>query len=695
MEAGSTFTEYKAVGTVRSVGRATISGTHATSYYRPDIDGLRAIAVLIVILCHAGFAGFAGGFVGVDIFFVISGYVVAGAIWREQATGAFSLAQFYARRMRRLAPAAYCMVFATIAFAIRFSFPEDAYEVLKNGAFVALFYSNIYLAKQTGYFAPSADKQALLHTWSLSVEEQFYLVFPLLLVVLRRAKPSVRLCALIALFAGSLAYSQFSATHALPRAYFSIQTRAFEFLIGVLVAYLQVQRRRTNEHSLANEALTVIGIVIIAFCTVRFSGETPMPGLAALVPCIGAMLILWSGNRSTLAGSLLGNSVVVYAGKLSYTLYLWHWPVFFALRRFQLTSATWMAAGIAASLGVSVATHHLIEEKIRRAPWSIKRTFGLLFCLPVLVIGAAIGVAKRTDNFAQFYPADLRQSYEQTGHSVFEGPRANRCWNKVEITAAADCTVGDPAGKRGVFWGDSHAYHLIRFVDQVGKSQHLALHDVTLSMCPPMSRGPAHAGTLAFQAHRERCLEHNRLVTEYILGNPGIQLVLMAAVWPNYIHEGPQDGAKPTLHGFLPGDRYLEDTVKALRAAGRQVVLIDDVPSAPTALENCVSNRLYGVGSRSDCSYAAADAKAAHAPTERLFASIMRESPGTPVIHTYDAFCDGHRCRTEYEGVALYRHNDVGHLGLGGSEILFSAYLRKHPAELASMFGSIKHSEGD
>lgn len=695
MKAGSIFADgSNAQGAIGSAKSAATSISGAATYYRPDIDGLRAIAVLVVILCHAGLTGFGGGFIGVDVFFVISGYVVANAIWREQSARTFSLVGFYARRMRRLAPAAYSMVFATIAFAICFSFPEDAYEVLKNGAFVALFYSNIYLAKQTGYFAPTADKQALLHTWSLSVEEQFYLVFPLLLLALRNTKPYVRFGALAAIFAASLAYSEFAAAHALPRAYFSIQTRAFEFLAGTLVACVRTARTPTGG-TLANELLALIGVVIIAVCTVRFSGATIMPGLAALVPCLGAALLLWAGDRSRVAAAVLASAPFAYVGRLSYALYLWHWPVLFALRRFQLTSNAWLGVGFAATAAISIATHHLIEQRVRRAVWSPQRTFLLLFLIPAAAIGGAIGIAKQTDNFARFYPGDLRRAYEQTGHSVFEGPRADVCWNKVEVTRAKDCTVGAPGGVRGVFWGDSHAYQLIEFVNQVGAKQGLALHDVTLSMCPPMSTGPSHAGSLAFQGHREKCLQHNRLVTDYILSDPEIQVVVMAAVWPNYVHEGRADGATPTLHGFMPGDRYLEETVHVLQAAGKRVVLIDDVPTIPPDLENCVSNRLYGLGAKTDCSYPAASAQAAHGPTERMFAKVLKEFPGTRVIHTYDALCDGNRCETEYDGVALYRHNDVGHLGLGGSKILFTAYTRKHPAELASIFSGLKIVEGD
>ena len=665
--------------------------SHKTpKHYRPDIDGLRAIAVLVVILCHAHLSLFSGGYIGVDVFFVISGYVVTRSITRTQRSGTFSLGNFYARRVRRLAPALYCMVSATLVFCLIFQFPEEGYDALKNGFFIAIFYSNIFLARKTGYFDSTADQLPFLHTWSLTVEEQFYLAFPLLLLLLRRAKPSILLAMMSALFLGSLAYSQYAVSHTLPRAYFELQTRGFEFLIGALLAHFPLQA--TAQYRLRYDAILVLGLAIIAACAVTYTPATPMPGRHALVPCLGAALVIASGNRAGFLAPALSNPVMVYLGKLSYVLYLWHWPIFFALRKFHLTSNAWTCVGLLLCVAIAIPTHHLIEQRIRDAKWSTRKSLLLLFLAPAAVLGTLVLASKWTNHFAALYPTALRQSFDQTGRSIFDGDRAQRCWNKVEVTAAADCSVGNPqATTHAIFWGDSHAYHLISFMDALGKDYGLSIHDVTHTMCPPIGDGPARAGNPAYQNNREGCLQHDRLVMEHILARADIEVVIMSAAWTNYMNLDTGDHPQPTLHGFMPGDHYVEDTVARLRAAGKRVVLVDDVPVAPPELENCASNRLYGIRPRNEnCTYPATQGMTAHLPTEALFGRLKKAFPDIPIIHTYDVPCDAEHCYTEISGVDLYKHNDVGHLGLGGSNIYYRAYQAKHPGELASMFCSAK-----
>ena len=661
-----------------------------SSYYRPDIDGLRAIAVLAVILSHAQIAGFAGGYIGVDVFFVISGFVVTNSIRRDQVAGIFSLGDFYARRVRRLAPALYCMVGATLAFCLLYQFPAESFDTLKNGLFIAILSSNIFLARKTGYFDPTANQLPFLHTWSLSVEEQFYLMFPLLLIGLRRLKPAALFGVMCALFILSLAYSQYAVSHFLPRSYFQIQTRAFEFLAGVLLACLPTRWQEVKPR-LYHDGLLLLGLAIVVACAVEFTSNTPMPGMYALLPCLGAMLVIAFGSRAAILGPVLTNPVMVYWGKLSYTLYLWHWPVFFALRKFHLTSNAWVVGGIALCFAIAVPTHHLVEQRVRHARWSKLKSLLLLLLAPAALLGALTLASKWTNNFEALYPAPLRQTFELTGRSIFDGERSQKCWNKVEITSPEDCTVGDPqAATHAIFWGDSHAYHLISFMDSLGRDYGLSIHDVTHTMCPPMSDGPARAGTHFHQTQRENCLKHNRLVMDHVLSHPDITVVIMSAVWPNYINQATGDHVQPTLHGFMPGDHYLEDTVAKLHAAGKRVVLVDDIPGAPPELENCGANRLYGISlPNGDCSYPASYAKDMHQSTEALFAKITNAFPEVKVIHTYYVPCDGERCTTVLDGIDLYKHNDVGHLGFGGSVSYYRAYQARHPNELAEIFCSV------
>ena len=663
--------------------------------YCPEIDGLRAVAVLLVVFCHAQLFGLTGGFIGVDVFFTISGYVVTLAILRSQERGDFSLGRFYQRRLQRLAPSVLLVLAATLAFCARFCFPQDAFAVLKNALLVTVFYSNIYLSKQIGYFDPGADKQALLHTWSLSVEEQFYLLFPLLLLALRRLRKVPLMFVLAALLAAALALSQHAVDAGTPQAYYKLQYRAFEFLIGTLLAVAHQHgllrasgSDRERAQALAHELALLAGLGLITYAAISFNAATVMPGFHALLPCVGAALVIAGAHGARHAGILLSNGPAIYLGKLSYGIYLWHWPILFALRRLQLQSAAWMAAAVALSVALSVVTHHLWEQPLRYARWSQRKTFALLMAVPIMVMGLVLFAANKTDNFVSLYPSAARQNYIDTGHSQFDLPRAKDCWSKVPVTSPDQCSLGDMSiPLNAVYWGDSHAYHQIEFIDRLGKDFHLHLHDLALTMCPPNENGPARAGDAFYQHYRDDCVAHNRQVMAYILSQPTIKTVVMSAVWQNYENPDPGPSPRPTTHGYLPGDTYLADTLTKLAAAGKRVVFLDDVPIVPPELDNCASNKLYlPFAEKADCSYPSSYAMEQHRPAARILTGMTQRFPGMEIIHTFDVPCEGDRCATELMGTPLYRNNDTGHLGLGGSRVYYDAYRRKYPQELERIF---------
>jgi peptidoglycan/LPS O-acetylase OafA/YrhL len=654
----------------------------------PAIDGLRAVAVMAVLLCHAQFAAFAGGYVGVDVFFVISGYVVSLLILREQEQGGFSLPAFYARRLKRLAPALLCVLGASLAFALLFCFPENVQALAKNIGFVSLFYSNVYLARQTGYFDPAAEQQPLLHTWSLSVEEQFYLLIPLLLVLLRRLGARTRVAVLAALCLASLAYSQHAVSHHVPGAFYYLQTRAFEFLLGMLLACLHAGKPAAAARSARDEVLALAGLGLIAWTVLAYRAATPMPGWQALLPCVGAVLVI-AGARSRLAGMVLANPLALYIGKISYVLYLWHWPVMFALRRLQLDTPGWMAAAIGISFALAVPTHHWLEQPLRRLAWSPARTGLALFLLPVLLAGGLVALGKQTQEFSRFYAAHKRQDYLDAGLTVFKTPRAARCWSKEGVTPAADCTLGDSASPdKAVLWGDSHAYHLVNFIDQLGKDYRLAVHDMSYTMCAPIEHSPATAGDPAYQGHAQSCRAHDQAVMQHILADPAIRTVLMSAAWDVYINPASGADAPLSVHGFQPQeiDRQLAATIARLHAAGKRVVLFDDVPLLPPGMESCVSNRLYLPHRAADrCTFPVSAAQAAHQPVRALLDGVARQFPQAGMVHIFDLACTQQACGGELLGTPLYAHGDRGHLGAGGSAALYRAYRERRPDELASV----------
>ena len=300
------------------------SGT--TVKYRPDIDGLRALAVVFVILYHTGTDIFSGGFVGVDVFFVISGYLITSLIQAELESGNFRLRNFWLRRARRILPALLAvMAVSALCFAV--IYPPRYYKDFGDSLVAqSLFVSNILFWMESGYFDTSAGFKPLLHTWSLSVEEQFYLLFPVCLLLLYRyyrnlLLPVILVCSLL-----SLAFSIW-ATYAYPAAaFYLLPTRAWELGVGVLLAI--IPRSCYSQTRGVNETVCIAGMAAVFYAVFRFSGNTPYPSFNAVLPVAGtAALIYGHANSTSLLGRVLSNRALVSVGLASYSLYLWHWPI--------------------------------------------------------------------------------------------------------------------------------------------------------------------------------------------------------------------------------------------------------------------------------------------------------------------------------------------------------------------------------
>jgi len=295
--------------------------------YRPDIDGLRAVAVLPVLFYHAKL-GCSGGFVGVDVFFVISGYVISSLILKELAAGTFSMVNFWERRIRRILPALSLVVAAVLAMGWLFFLPED-FQILGNSVMAqSVMAANFYFWKGgTNYFAHSFDTKPLLHTWSLAVEEQFYLLFPLLMAFLFRTKPKALRHWILGIAVVSLVVSVIGcySTNNHRSTFYLLPSRIWELLTGALLA---LNRGRFSTNPLKRESSGFLGLALIAWSIFAYDDDTRFPGLAALPPCLGAALIIASSEtKSSIIGRLLSFKPFVFIGLVSYPLYLWHWPL--------------------------------------------------------------------------------------------------------------------------------------------------------------------------------------------------------------------------------------------------------------------------------------------------------------------------------------------------------------------------------
>ena len=360
--------------------------------HRTDIDGLRAVAVIAVILFHAGLTQVSGGFAGVDVFFVISGYLITGLILNDIRNGQFSITHFYERRVRRILPALFTLLFlGSVAFYWLLP-PEQLLDFGKSLIATVLFSSNVLFWRQTGYFKDPAEMKPLVHTWSLAVEEQFYIFYPLFLLLISRYFRKRYHWALLTVFCFSLAWSVWGVHHDRNATFYLAPSRAWELLLGGLLATDVVppltDRRAAN-------VLGAAGLVLMMFSFVALSKASLFPGLNALYPTIGAALIIYTGSpTATSVSRFLGWKPIVFVGLISYSLYLWHWLLIVFAKYYAVRHLTnWEITGIVAFSFVIATLSWLFVENPFRGRRGLIASRAMLFgaaavaSLPLLIIG--------------------------------------------------------------------------------------------------------------------------------------------------------------------------------------------------------------------------------------------------------------------------------------------------------------------
>ena len=476
--------------------------------YRADIDGLRAVAVVLVVLFHIGFRpapavltwiadhvspavasriglGVPGGFVGVDIFFVISGFLIGGILLREQATGTFSIIRFYERRIRRILPALLAVLLFTLIAGYAALLPYEFRELGVSVVAAIFSASNFFFLRHSGYFEPSALSKPLLHTWSLAVEEQFYLVFPLLLLGLHRTRRVVMRASIALLALASFVFSVYQ-LHARPDAAFYLPlARGWELLLGVLVAMNVAPAPRSQR---LRDAASLLGLGLIAVAALLLTTATPFPGPAALLPCVGAALIIYAGiSGPSLVGKWLSIQPVVFVGLISYSLYLWHWPILLANKyeyfSFLRLNSWWL---LLLMFGVATLSWRFIEQPFRAGRFKPGRRMLFAGAAVAVSIVSAIGLwAYRSNGAPQRFPAALlgMAAYPERGSS--DPQWDNGCFiygDHWRLNPA--CLQAKAGGLNLLLLGDSHAAHL-----RDGLSAALLgvnIEEATASNCKPL-----------------------------------------------------------------------------------------------------------------------------------------------------------------------------------------------------------------
>jgi peptidoglycan/LPS O-acetylase OafA/YrhL len=455
----------------------------AKTAFRPDIEGLRGIAILLVILYHAKVPGFAGGYVGVDVFYVVSGYLITGLIVEEIArTGTLSFRQFYARRARRLLPAAVLVVLATLAIGRVVLAPEEQRVLANTGVSAAAYSSNVYLAlRATDYLAAAGASNPLLHTWSLAVEEQFYLIWPLMVFIAFGGNRRRLLWIMGAVAVGSFVASVWLTRIAQPWAFFSSPTRAWEFALGGLACLAPLVRGRNPGGLLWGGFAAVIGSAM------SFSTATSFPGAVALLPVAGTAAMLMagrSGGWGWLTGALASRPMQVL-GRLSYSWYLWHWPVLVFVGVLWGEPSWPVALALSAiALLLSQMTYALVENPARRSPFLVPRPAVTLVAAVLLTVGALAvsGMTRSSALRAMAAPGQVRFT-----RAMRERPEVYRlgCHKRFLEVDTAECVFGDPVGDTTiVLFGDSHAAQWFPALEQIAEDRDWRLISFTKSACP-------------------------------------------------------------------------------------------------------------------------------------------------------------------------------------------------------------------
>ncbi|URK87522.1 acyltransferase [Rhizobium sp. RCAM05350] len=495
--------------------------------YRREIDGLRTVAVIPVVLFHAGFQQFSGGFIGVDIFFVISGYLITSIIISKRDKGHFSLLKFYERRARRILPVLFFVLLCCLPFAWAWMLPEQMASFARSIIAVCLFGSNfLFWHESGGYFAAASEEQLLLHTWSLAVEEQYYMLFPLFVMFMWRFGRRALIGAIAAVALASLLLAQYGSMNFATANFYLPNTRAWELLAGSLCAFLL-----TGGKQYRSNILSLAGLAIIVFSIFDYDQTTPFPSLYALVPVLGAVLIILFGSTGTVTARLLSTPPMVGIGLISYSLYLWHQPVFaFArIRSFTEPSIVLMSILALASAGLAYLSWRFIETPFRKGskaqllptPARILSAGGVA---AVLFIG--IGFYGTSSNGLQFRlpQAALTALAEQQHHD----PIMDTClFDKGEASLPhpiRDCLTQHSTGSKTIMIGDLHAAALageaLRSFDAANVDLYVMAHSACVGFSGFYVSNPEIQAALQPVLHRHRGLHSQERHGDHYHGKP-------------------------------------------------------------------------------------------------------------------------------------------------------------------------------
>ena len=619
--------------------------------YRSDIDGLRALSVFFVILFHADLTLFSGGYIGVDVFFVISGYLITSSINKQILNQSFSFKEFYLRRIRRIIPVLAFMIISVTIPAYLFMFPSD-FEVFSRTAIHTMLSTNNFFLwnNVNNYFVEYVDLMPLLHTWSLSVEEQFYLIWPILLVILHRFfNLHKRLLFIVVFLVLSILLSIYLTHENISMAYFLLPARLFELLMGAVLAMFW--DRLPNMKKNINHLISLLGVFLIILPAILLSKNSLFPGLNAFWPCLGTVLLILSGKQKETQGfvnSLLELKLLVFFGLISYSMYLWHWPilVFIKYLGYEFTKQI-VAGAIFVTILLSYLSWKFIEQPFRhKFKYNFSKTLLYILLPCFVIIGGIYAIIDTNDGFVNRFPNLAEFNKKENAPNVLR----TECHGNYKIGNYNECGLGVVKNKvDGILIGDSFGNHSSYFIDILAKDANMYFHDNTASGYPLLHNVDFYNKTDNNFYGRKRLEEAKRF-----------DIVCIAAIW-EMIKEDSEN-----YQLILKGVRELVDSKK-------KVIIIDHLRMTNQMNLHKMKVRKVNYGARIPKEDLLIPFN--KRPENYIINEIKKRFPTVVIVNLNDVMCADNKCSYEINEQIIY--GDFCHLNVLGAKLLAQRYIEQ------------------
>jgi peptidoglycan/LPS O-acetylase OafA/YrhL len=643
--------------------------------YRKDIEGLRAIAVSSILLFHFGYEALGGGYVGVDIFFVISGFLIGKSVINQTIDRTFSFPAFFERRVRRLYPALVAMLLACCLIGPLLLLPQDLVSFGDSLIATSAYISNIFFFGQAGYFDSSAILKPLLHTWSLAVEEQFYIFFPLLMMPFGwlRASRKVILAAVVAMGLASFAAAEIYMTIEPAAAFYLFPLRAWELLVGVGVGAFPTPAAISSKRWL-RETLAALGLALTIGTIILYAPATTFPGLHAVPPVLGAALVIMAGSGGkSAAGTLLSLKPFALIGLVSYSLYLWHWPlvVFLTYYKVGTLPQLWRIGGILATIALAALSYRYVEEPFRWRRGNLVRLFVSTAAVSLLLIAIGAVFHKTRGLPSRYSKQELAIADPAAGYRK----QPWTCYSEKNPVhpGLAYCLIGDPKGTPDfLVWADSHGRVFHDGIDLAARASHRTGLMLWKGGCPPLI-GVHKTESVSSPATDALCFDRSQKLAEILERDHALRDVLLIGRWAYYTNEG---GIGADAHNRItfsgpPGSsaaifaKAMRATVDRLDRQGRHVFILEQVPEIPFFGQDVLGQRVFAARQPLDQALAAiavTDRKSVEARQrvpQALFAELAAGGKAT-ILRTHPYFCSATRCSAwQWNEPALYDNNHI------------------------------------